>query len=136
MFLNQASRPPMGSHVPASVVVGLNPYVTGRNATAWGPEPDSFRPERWMREENETEEVFQNRLKGMNNADISFGGRICIGRHWALMEVYKVVATVAGRFEIQLVDGGTGWNVSSYWFAKPSGLVCRLKRKDATSGGM
>lgn len=41
-------------------------------------------------------------MKGLREADMAFGGgnRICIGEPLALVEVYKVVATVFGKFDV------------------------------------
>lgn len=120
---------PGGLHVPAGCVVGMNPYVVGRNESVWGEDADVFRPERWLRDEKlETEEAFQNRLRLMNNTDLAFGGgsRICIGKHLGLLEVYKVLATLVSRYDIDLVDPKRDWKTHNSFFVRQSGIEVKL----------
>ncbi|KAJ2990781.1 hypothetical protein NUW58_g2782 [Xylaria curta] len=122
---------PDGRCIPAGTAVGVNPYVLGRNKKVWGHDADEFRPERWLQEERESDTEYHERIKLFNAADLSFGGgaRVCIGRHIANMEVYKVVATLISNFEIELVDPKREWEVVGSWFPRQKGLVCRLKRR-------
>ncbi|KAM5345061.1 hypothetical protein ACJ41O_010923 [Fusarium nematophilum] len=121
---------PDGSFVPAGAAVGINPYVVGRNKGAWGEDADEFRPERWLQGEDEDEESYAVRLRRMNAADLTFGGgsRICIGRNIALLEVYKVVATLVSRYEITTA-GPDRFAIISTWFPRQSGLICRLRKR-------
>ncbi|RYC62526.1 hypothetical protein CHU98_g3685 [Xylaria longipes] len=119
-----------GSFIPAGTAIGVNPYVLGRNKKVWGPDADKFRPERWLRGEEEDYTTYRERIKLFSAADLTFGGgaRVCIGRHIAYMEVYKVVATLVSTFEIKLVDIDREWEVVGSWFPRQKGLICRLKR--------
>ncbi|KAM5522894.1 benzoate 4-monooxygenase cytochrome p450 [Fusarium oxysporum f. sp. phaseoli] len=65
---------PDGSFVPPGASVGLNPYIIGRNEKVWGKNADEFRPDRWLKAEDESEEEYQRRLRNMNGADLTFGG--------------------------------------------------------------
>ncbi|KAF5583101.1 cytochrome P450 monooxygenase [Fusarium subglutinans] len=118
---------PDGSFVPGGTAVGLNPYIIGRNKGIWGDDADEFRPERWLQKSGEDDEAFQQRLRQMNGADLTFGGgsRICIGRNLALLEIYKVVATLVSRYEILSVPGQK-MKIISTWFPRQSGLICQL----------
>ncbi|KAG5752040.1 hypothetical protein H9Q70_005327 [Fusarium xylarioides] len=111
---------PDGSFVPSGVAVGLNPYIIGRNEEVWGEDADEFRPERWLKMEDESEEEYQRRLRKMNAADLTFGGgsRICIGRHIALIQIYKAVATLVSRYEIHLADPNVRMKIISGWFPR------------------
>jgi len=55
-----------------------------------------------MKGEGESEEVFEERLKRMQACDLAFGSgnRTCLGRPLALIELYKVVAAIFGRYEV------------------------------------
>ncbi|KAF5971721.1 cytochrome P450 monooxygenase [Fusarium coicis] len=121
---------PDGSFVPSGVAVGLNPYVIGRNKDIWGNDADDFAPERWLQKDGEDAEAFQERLRKMNAADLTFGGgsRICIGRNLALLEIYKVVATLVSRYQITSVPGQK-MKIISTWFPRQSGLICQLRKK-------
>lgn len=122
---------PDGTFIPPKTAVGINPYVAGRNESIWGEEADEFRPERWLQRAAESDEDYQKRLRLYNAADLTFGGgsRVCIGRNLANMEVYKIVATLVGRYEIQLVDSQRQWEVTGSWFPRQKGLVCYLKKR-------
>lgn len=122
---------PDGSFIPASCSVGLNPYIIGRNKTFWGDDADEFRPERWLQKENESDSVYEERVRSMRATELAFGAgaRMCMGRHLAMLEVYKMVATLVSRFEIELVDPEKEWKVVWVWFPRQSGIVCNLRRR-------
>jgi cytochrome P450 len=121
-----------GGYVPGGCAVGMNAYVVGRNKEVWGEDAEEFRPERWLQGDGEVEEVYKARLQRMNAADLSFGGgsRICTGRNLALVEVYKIVATLVNRYEIDLADPGREWEVLCRWFARQKGLVTKISLRD------
>lgn len=123
---------PDGSLVPAGSIVGLNPYIVGRNTSVWGEDAEEFRPERWLRDEKlETEDAFQERLLSMNKADLSFGGgsRICIGKHLGMVEVYKVIATLVSRYDIQLAHPEKDWTTHNSFFVRQEGIEVKLTRR-------
>lgn len=123
---------PDGRFVPAGSIVGMNPYILGRNASVWGEDAEVFRPERWLRDETrETEDAFQERLRSMNNADFAFGGgsRICIGKHLGLLEVYKVIATLVSRYNIKLAHPEKDWVTHNSFFVRQTGIEVKLTRR-------
>lgn len=123
---------PDGSVVPAGSIIGMNPYIVGRNTSVWGEDAEEFRPERWLRDEKrETEDAFQERLLAMNKADLAFGGgsRICIGKHLGLLEVYKVIATLVSRYDIQLVHPEKDWMTHNSFFVRQTGIEVKLTRR-------
>lgn len=127
---------PNGSCIPPGVAVGISPYIVGRNKKLWGGDADEFRPERWLRMADESERAYQDRLRAMKAAELAFGAgsRICLGRHLALVETYKIVATLVSRFEMELVDPTREWTVVGRWFFRQKGIVCYLKRQGEKSG--
>ncbi|KAJ5805081.1 hypothetical protein N7474_010968 [Penicillium riverlandense] len=123
---------PDGRFVPAGSVIGMNPYILGRNTSVWGEDAEVFRPERWLRDETqETEDAFQERLRSMNNADLAFGGgsRICIGKHLGLLEVYKVIATLVSRYDIKLAHPERDWETHNSFFVRQTGIEVKLTRR-------
>ncbi|KAL1838075.1 hypothetical protein VTJ49DRAFT_3095 [Mycothermus thermophilus] len=56
-------RLPDGSVVPGGQIVGMNPYVLGRNKGLYGEDADEFKPERWLRGEGEGEEEYKERMR-------------------------------------------------------------------------
>ncbi|KAI0174798.1 cytochrome P450 [Pestalotiopsis sp. NC0098] len=123
---------PDGRFIPAGAAVGINPYVVHRNRGVWGDDADVFRPERWLPGPDEDDEAYRQRLKAFNAADLTFGAgsHICIGRNFALMEVYKITATLMSRYDIELVDPERKLEVTGSWFCRQKGLVCRLNARD------
>ncbi|KAK4443778.1 cytochrome P450 [Podospora aff. communis PSN243] len=122
---------PTGDSLPQDTILSMNPYILCRNKEVFGKDADEFRPERWLRAEGEAEEVFANRLRAMNDADLSFGGgsRICLGKHMALMQIYKVVATVVGRYEVVLDDRKKDWKVVNSFFPRQTGIIVRMEKR-------
>lgn len=123
---------PDGSFVPPGTAVGINPYVAGRNKGIWGEDADTYRPERWLQGEGETDTAYKDRLRLYNAADLTFGGgsRVCIGRNLAQLELYKIVATLIRKYEISLVDPDQPWVVTGSWFPRQKGLKCYLKKRE------
>ena len=85
-----------GRRVPAGQVIMMSQWVTHHDER-WWPQPDSFRPERWLAEP----EVERPRY-----AYFPFGGgaRSCIGEFFARMEATLIIAAVARHWRMQLVD--------------------------------
>jgi cytochrome P450 len=85
-----------GFVLPASSSVIVAPYVTHRLA-AWWPEPEAFRPERFLGGEPRT-------LACDGYFPFGAGPHVCIGQHFALMEAKIILATFASRFRLRLVE--------------------------------
>jgi cytochrome P450 len=76
-----------GLSIPANTQLILSQWVTQRDAR-WFSEPERFRPERWLGEECAGVPRF---------AYFPFGGgpRVCVGQHFALLELVLVFARLA-----------------------------------------
>jgi cytochrome P450 len=85
-----------GYQIPKGSVVAASPWAMHRDPR-WFPEPEQFRPERWL-EEAPSRPKF---------AYFPFGGglRGCIGDRFALAEGALVMATLAQRWRFQLKPG-------------------------------
>ena len=86
----------VGAHaVPRGSVVIVSQLVTQRNARYW-PEPDVFRPERWLNGTGPEAKY----------AYFPFGGgnRRCIGESFAWMEGVLLLATIAQQIEFVPLD--------------------------------
>lgn len=120
---------PDGSVVPGGQMVGMNPYVVGRNKGVFGEDAEEFNPDRWLRREDEREEEYKERMQGWGMSILAFGGgsRICLGRNLSQMEVYKVVPTLISTFDIELEPREQVWWTSSRWFYRTKGVICRLR---------
>jgi cytochrome P450 len=76
-----------GLSIRANTQLILSQWVTQRDAR-WFPEPEQFRPERWLGEEAASVPRF---------AYFPFGGgpRVCVGQHFALLELVLVLARLS-----------------------------------------
>lgn len=69
-----------GIHLRAGTVVGVNPWVAGRDLAVYGSDAASFRPDRWLEADSE-----QLKLMERNYLVFGAGSRTCIGKHISLM---------------------------------------------------
>ena len=133
-FVPEGGYPlPNGDFLPQGTIVGMNPYVLGRNKSVYGEDVDEFRPERWLRDVagGESAEDFQKRLLLMNQADLSFGAgsRLCIGKNLGLFQTYKVLTSLITLYEIELANPKQEWKVWNSFFPRQQGLEVKMKRR-------
>lgn len=85
-----------GYEIPAQSVVLLSQWVTHHDQR-WYPQPDRFDPLRWTEQE---------RAKRLRWSYFPFGGgsRQCIGESFAWMEAILVLATIAQKWRVELLD--------------------------------
>lgn len=126
---------PDGRFVPAGIIVGIAGWNISRRTEVYGDGVDTFNPERWLRATNESEELYQIRLGGMKKADMTFshGPRVCIGKNIALMEAYKLIATIFGLFEVRLENPDKEWTVTSATMMSQSGMDVRFEWRQGHS---
>ncbi|KAK6366326.1 hypothetical protein LTS17_010832 [Exophiala oligosperma] len=93
-----------GTFVPGGTVVSLNVHALNRDPAVYGEDVDSFRPERWLLDD-EGDEGDEARRARMQRADMTFsqGRRSCIGQHIAWIEMKKVLPALLTKFDIELV---------------------------------
>ncbi|KAK6828682.1 hypothetical protein RU639_003538 [Aspergillus parasiticus] len=106
---------PDGRFVPEGTMVGMNSWVINRNRTVFGPEPDSFKPERWLPAEGEDDEAYQTRFSKMKGTDLTFGAGpwACLGRYISQLESYKFVATLFTMFDVEFEHPDHEWEVTN-----------------------
>jgi cytochrome P450 len=83
-----------GEVIPERAVVVVSPFLVHHDPR-WWPEPEAFRPERWV----------EGDPSRPRHAYFPFGAgpRMCIGEPFAWMEAVLVLATLAGRWQLSLV---------------------------------
>lgn len=84
-----------GYRIPPGGAVIMNQYITHRHPDFW-EDPEAFIPERFAPE----------RANGRHRfAYFPFGGgpRLCIGNNFAMLEAQLLLATIAQRYELDLV---------------------------------
>lgn len=110
----------------------MNPYVVHRNKDVFGLDADVFNPDRWLQRSDESAGAFQARISRMKESELTFGGgnRVCLGKHVAAMVIWKVVAMLFGRFEVELVEQGREWEVRNHFFLQLRGIDVVLRRRE------
>lgn len=86
-----------GYHIPAGAGVGINIHWTHHAEEYW-PEPERFDPLRFTREAEKARHKY---------AWVPFGGgaHMCLGLHFAYMQVKVLMAQLLGRYRIELAEG-------------------------------
>ena len=93
---------PDGRFIAPGTKVGISAWVSSRNKEIYGEDADIYRPERWLKAENESDDDFAARLKKMKDCDFTFGAgrRVCTGQHLAGLELHKITATLFSHFDV------------------------------------
>jgi cytochrome P450 len=86
-----------GYHIPHGALLFLSPWVTQRDPAYW-QDPQAFRPERF---------ASQDGTNWPRGAYFPFGGggHRCLGEHLAMIEGQLILATIAQRYRLSLVEG-------------------------------
>jgi cytochrome P450 len=112
--------------IPEGAEVGMNPWVVHRHEETWGPDFEEFKPERW--EDGDFLELEKKMLA------FGGGGRVCLGKDVAMLEIAKVACELIRRFEMEIVGPPKGksyveqrWNTGT-WSEK--GFWMRFARRD------
>ena len=89
-----------GPFIPPGTIVGVNPWVIHRHPV-FGEEVDTFRPERWLQSDSESDPDFHIRKQNMIRATFTFGAgpRTCIGKNISLLEIYKLIPSLFLKYQ-------------------------------------
>ncbi|KAL8738446.1 MAG: hypothetical protein Q9181_000760 [Wetmoreana brouardii] len=102
----QGLKLPDGRFITPGTIVGMHPWIINRDKPVFGPDADSFVPERWLQKTDEDAEAYNARIIRMKNTVLTFGGgkRRCIGKNLAMLEIVKISSMLFFKFDIELVD--------------------------------
>lgn len=101
-----------GTFLPGGTIVGVNSWSVHYDPNVF-PEPEAFRPERWLEDETSAEH-----LKRMERSFFAFGagGRICLGRHLSMIEMRKIIPRILRSFDLRFEGQDAEWKVTNAWF--------------------
>jgi benzoate 4-monooxygenase len=85
-----------GHHFPQGTVLSVPAYTIHHSKEIWGPDADSFKPERWEKLSEKQKNAF---------IPFSYGPRACVGRNVAEMELALIVSTVFRNYSFELRQG-------------------------------
>ncbi|KAI0537197.1 putative benzoate 4-monooxygenase cytochrome P450 [Xylaria digitata] len=119
----------LGKFLPQGTVVGGNPWVTNRHEGTFGPNPDSWNPDRWLT----GGDAHRRKLEQML---LTFGAgrRVCLGKHIVsrryigILELKKVVLFLVLNYKIQVVDP-EAFRAENALFFKQEGFFAKLERR-------
>ena len=83
-----------GYYIPKGSIVLVAPYYTHRHVDYWGKNAEIYDPENFAPEQAE-------KRHKQAYFPFGFGPRICIGSHFALLEMTLVVAEIAQKFKLR-----------------------------------
>jgi cytochrome P450 len=108
-------------HIPGKSLVVVSQFVTHRHPEFWD-RPDDFIPERFTPENSAQRPRF---------AYFPFGGgaRQCIGNSFAMMEAQLILATVAQRYRIRLLEGYEVDPDPTFTLRPRNGVKVRIERR-------
>ena len=90
-----------GYRIPANTYVYFSMYYMGRSEKYF-PEPEAFRPERWLRE---TRTPQQDAFSAFASIPFGFGTRMCVGRRIAELELHLLLARLVSQFQLGFPEG-------------------------------
>ena len=108
---------PMPKGTTAQVIL----YLLHRNPAYW-TQPNDFIPERWQQPEIET-------LHKYAYLPFAGGARVCIGNSFASMEANLLLATIAQRYKLRLIDGVDIKPAALITMFPRGGLPMRLEKR-------
>ncbi|KAJ5945624.1 cytochrome P450 [Penicillium verhagenii] len=82
-----------GNHIPGGSIVSISTRIIHDNADLF-PEPEKFKPERWLGEKGRELERW--------NVTFSKGPRACAGINLAYLEIYMILAIFFSDFDLSL----------------------------------
>ncbi|KAJ9615092.1 hypothetical protein H2200_001166 [Cladophialophora chaetospira] len=126
-----------GYFVPGGTKLGSSIKAVHRNSTLFSPDPESFRPERWiLSSQPNGHEKSEEKLKEMErNNDLVFGyGKYqCLGKPVALMELNKVFVELLRRFEFETKNPLKLWHTQCCGTHLQKDMWVVVRRKKAAA---
>lgn len=117
---------PDGTFLPANCIVVWCPWAMNRSRAVWGDDADSFRPERWLVQD-------ESGVKTMTKSAAEFpvfngGPRLCLGKKMAELMAIQVMASVVWTFDfVPAYDGRERSSKSSLTLPMKGGLPVFVK---------
>ena len=112
---------PMPKGTTAQVMI----YLLHRHPDHW-KQPKDFLPERWLDPEIEN-------LHKYAYLPFAGGPRVCIGNSFAIMEANLLLATIAQRYRLRLIDGVEIKPAALITMFPRDGLPMRLEERDSST---
>ncbi|KAL4920602.1 cytochrome P450 [Aspergillus aurantiobrunneus] len=105
----------------AQTLLSINLWVIHRNPDIFGPDSNSFNPERWLDKE---------RAKSMDCFLVHPDTINCPGRNLAHFKINKLAATLIRDFEFKRVDAKKKWSFKNHFITTPCDWPCQARRRE------
>ncbi|KAJ5690937.1 cytochrome P450 [Penicillium malachiteum] len=114
----------LGTYIPEGTLVGGNPYVVNRHEPIFGPRPEEWDPDRWLR-------GGESHKKKLERSILTFGAgrRVCLGKHIGIFEVKKLIPFLVLNYNINILDP-KAFTVENGFFVKQRGFFCTVNQRD------
>ena len=113
-----------GEVLEKGALVVLSRQALHRNEKYWA-DPEQFRPERFDEKTVKIEELVRSGCY----VPFSSGPRMCIGRHFAMLQMMLIAVGVLRRFEVKVPEGQSARVSTKLTMALRDGLKVRLKAR-------
>jgi len=98
-----------GVFIPPGTEVGMSTYAMNHRKDFYGPDADTFHPERWIENDEETVKTFER----YNELVFGTGRSSCLGKGIALMELGKAIFELLRHFDFTVVNPFNAMTVRS-----------------------
>ena len=109
-----------GQWVIGGPTIVMNPNVIQKDRSVFGEDAEDFRPERWLVDTKHPAHMSRHMLA------FGYGRRVCLGRHIARTEMYKVLPTLLLNFRFELEDPELEWKVNRGFSQGQKGVRMRV----------
>ncbi|KAL2807762.1 cytochrome P450 [Aspergillus granulosus] len=111
-----------GRYFPEGIILSVNLWVIHRNPELFGPDSNSFNPERWLNKEG---------AKTMDYFLVHWGAGYnqCPGRNLAHFEINKLAATLLRDYDFEFIDSKKEWSFNNHFITTPSDWPCRARKR-------
>ncbi|POR31361.1 Pisatin demethylase [Tolypocladium paradoxum] len=109
-----------GRWIPPDTTVGCNPVALHRNEAIFGPDAEAFDPGRWL--------LGAETLRMRDRYSLAWGGgaRTCPGRNLAELVVFKVVAGLLARFDVEVTTMPAAEDQRTYFLSMLTGVKVKF----------
>lgn len=119
------------TNIPGNIRVSAMAYTLHRIPEVF-PDPEAFVPSRWLPASSERNGSTEDQLTEMNRHFWAFGsgGRMCIGKHFALQEIKLIVSVIYRNWRTEIVDAEGIEELDAYTTRPKSGkLILRFVQR-------
>nr|GAT44522.1 predicted protein [Mycena chlorophos] len=100
-----------GKLIPQHTNVSLPAYVIHRSPKHFFPAPDTFDPDRWLRERKDSSEVLNQSVL----LTFSYGAANCAAKHLAWRELIMATSALVRRYDMRFVPGKESGEEGKKW---------------------